>query len=237
MFAGNDIRLSGAVYDRLKRALLNQSDVSLQAAQDALRKAESEVFLYEVIPGLIPPGWTYQEFKQNGPTLPNFQEIQRNISQAREGCDYLLCGFDERGLPHIVQLPAQQTLVNCDRWGYGALGSGASIAEHHLSVCGYSRALSARAAVYHLCAAKFFAESGFVGPTTRIAVLMKDQRLLTMDDEPVRALWSREGRPCIPKNLESKLPQFSVGPSTPSVVRGLGRRAVKQAPQPPTSDL
>jgi hypothetical protein len=214
LFAGSHINQVGSVYDRLKRETLSKPAASLAEMQMALVDVQTRVFLEEVVPNVLPLGVTYQEFKRDPTKIANHQSIQRKLNEARDGCDFLLAGFDDRGLGHVVLLPAQQGPLNCDRIGYGAIGSGCEVAEHYLAVCKYATDLEDFEAVYHLCAAKFFAESGAIGPGTRIALLKKDGTRLMMDWEPVRKLWDHEGRPKVPSSLRARMPAWDT--STPT---------------------
>jgi hypothetical protein len=228
LFAGDNIRSVHSVYDRLRRRLVHQKALSVATVQDEILKAQSQVFLEEIAPRLLPVGVTLQEFKRNPSSVPNHEQIAADMAFARRGYDFLLAGFDDRGLAHVVELPADAEAVHC-RWGYGELGSGYKMAAHYLKFCKYSRDLSAREAAFHLCAAKFFSESGSVGPTTQIRLLAKDGTRTTMRSAPVRQLWQREGRPRVPEKLLSKMPKFEIATSSGMRVVRLVRKRRSQS--------
>jgi hypothetical protein len=109
LYAGDDIRRIGAIYDRVKRELLAASAVTLTQAQETVRKACDDVVNEELAHGpLRPLGVTVAEFLQQSHYLvPNEQwrnRIWDQINAARVGSDFLLVGFDERGQPHLAVL-------------------------------------------------------------------------------------------------------------------------------------
>jgi hypothetical protein len=242
LLAGHDVSLAGVLYDRLKRELMTPDGkpkrrFSLEDMRQELLKAQSAVLLKDAIPGILPPQWSYGDFKAEGRAkLPNYDVLYQQIENARSGCDFMLAGFDDRDLPHIEVVPGRGSPRNFDRIGFCAMGSGEEVATHYIKVCGYARTWSARQAVYHLCAAKFFAESGYVGSGTRIVVMKDDRTLLTMATEPIRALWNAEGSPRVPDDVERKMPPFTRGASTPTSF-GPIRAARKRVHRRSTSDL
>ena len=236
MFAGNDVSQAGLIIDRLKKTLLPKSNVSLTTAQHDVQLAYSEVCVECIEVSVLPPGWTYEAFRAEGLRKmgeERFHDLSLQASSLRLGLDFLLAGFDERGLAHVVCMVERQPPKNCDRHGYGSLGSGALVAEHLLAFTKYATKLSEQSAVYHLCAAKFFAESAYVGLKTHIAVFRKTGELLKSDGAVIRALWAREGMPRIPDDLNAKMPALvPIGP-TPFALPGSSGPATKPVPKSP----
>ena len=158
LFAGDNIRSVHSVYDRLKRRLVHQKALSVATVQDEILKAQNQVFLEEIAPRFLPVDVTFQEFKRNPSSVPNHEQIAADMAFAQRGYDFLLAGFDDRGLAHVVELPADGEAVHC-RWGYGELGSGYKMAAHYLKFCKVlARSVCARSRIPLVRGEVFFRE-------------------------------------------------------------------------------
>lgn len=225
-YAGDDVRQVGSVYDRVKRQLLKADGVTLKQAQEAVRDACDEVVNEDLAHGpLRPIGVTVHEFFRNSHQLvaddARREALFDQIAAARLGSEFLLVGFDDRGLPHVVALTDDGQSHNFDRRGFLAVGSGEAVSSHYLAALGYSRHLPVQSMVYAISAAKFIAESATVGKKTHVAVLRRDGGpLLLTKTARVRALWERHGRPRLPIGIEDLMP-----PLKPLRKRAKARRA------------
>lgn len=72
----------------------------------------------------------------------------------------------------------------------------------------YSTALPLRTTAYYVCAAKYFAERASLGERTYVVCLMKDGRLIGIDEKQIRKLWQRSGRSRVPRNVWDRLPAY-----------------------------
>ena len=106
----------------------------------------------------------------------------------------------------MCEFPDGEQPCNVDRYGFHAIGSGKKIATHMLLRSNYTKHFPHPTAVFHLAAAKYVAESAYVGGTTKMFVLKKDGSVLKTDEAAVRSLWQDTFR--FPHDIESKMPQF-----------------------------
>jgi len=211
LYAGDDIAQVGTVYDRVKRRLLNRRAVTLPEAQNAVASACDEVIRENLEHGpLAPLNVTVPNFLKRSHQLVDDEDyrglLMHQVQVATLGSDFLLVGFDERDQPHIVTLEDGRKPTNHDRHGYGWVGSGAIVAQHHVVSLGYTKHLPKLAAGYVLCAAKFTAESAYISKTTHLSVLRKDGSVWTLDTDAARRVWEDKCRPRVPVGIESLLP-------------------------------
>lgn len=134
-----------------------------------------------------------------------FSSLCEEIRSVKLGCDFLVHGFDPGGHAHIftVQDPGEATEHN--RTGFWAIGSGQQSAISILFHHSYSAEKSLEEAIYHICEAKFMAETALgVGKETVLGVLRSNQTggLFRNDQlEPIRKRWEQEGRPKVPADI------------------------------------
>jgi len=99
-------------------------------------------------------------------------------------------------------MPKSETLTRTHRRSAPALRrTGRSLAE-------YSTALPLRTTAYYACAAKYFAERASLGERTHVVCLMKDGRLIGIDEKQIRKLWQSSGRSRVPRNVWDRLPAY-----------------------------
>lgn len=210
LFAGDEISKVAKIIERVKESLRGANDLGYdemyrfvaETYRGALREKIEAVVLAHL-------GMSHAEFKDRGyerlgPQI--FAECVFKAEQVRVGAEFLVCGFDDRQMPHVFGITEGGEDLNFQRSGLGAIGSGGIVAQHMLLFHKYSRAWTANVAVYHLCAAKFMAERAQLGRKTHASLLRaRDEWLTEIDTKQIRTLWEQEGYPRPPKDLESKV--------------------------------
>lgn len=211
MFAGKNVSNAPRLLANIVQAVHGQEDVS-RGQMEKLFRDEYRASLHEKIEAeiLVPYKLTVSEFGRTG--VSRFTpEIFGNIvgEMARVDLDYefLVFGFDEKRTPHIFRVYSRGQIDDCGAFGFWAIGSGDTAAVHHMFFHEYNTGLPLRTAAYHACAAKYFAERASLGKRTYVVCLMKDGRLIGIDEARIRKFW-KDNRPRIPEGVWDQLPPF-----------------------------
>lgn len=140
-----------------------------------------------------------------------FRELCRDIEDVHLKADFLVHGYDPNGYPHIFTVEHPTLTKEYGRIGFWAIGSGQHSALSILFFHKYNARMPFHEAVYHICEAKFMAESALgVGKDTVLGVLRSDGTgcILRGDElKPIRQLWERKGQPRLPKGLHEVVSQ------------------------------
>lgn len=151
--------------------------------------------------------------------------------------ELLLCGFDERGDPHLVSVDHTCDAVPRDSYGFYALGAGAKVATGWLSAHeGFQRANSIDKIVYRLLEAKYASENArAAGPSTWIGAICSggtSDDLILVDGsqhDTIRGAWRARRNQKLPgealKSIRSILPNaIANAEHRISVLRGFSNR-------------
>src|ERR1022692_4908149 len=93
------------------------------------------------------------------------------------GCQFLLAGFDHDGDGHILTVENPGIVKNHDPVGFWAIGSGALSALGILFFHSMRGELPLPEVLYHICEAKFMAESAIgVGKQTNVRIVTHDSK-------------------------------------------------------------
>jgi hypothetical protein len=87
------------------------------------------------------------------------KEMRQLVRQTKFPCSFLIAGFDDNAIPHLLVVERDGKARICDSWGYWAVGSGqeialASLARREQNIQRYDTLRS----MYHLLEARFDAE-------------------------------------------------------------------------------
>lgn len=157
---------------------------------------------------------TIEQFRSNGPSIfgDSYREVAGDLTRIDLGCQFLLAGFDRDGDGHILEIDNPGIVRNHDPVGFWAIGSGAQSALGILFFHSVRGDLPLSRVLYHICEAKFMAESAIgVGRHTTVRVLTHDSKEwdhseLTEDlIDNIRRVWEFEGKPRVPQLAISKL--------------------------------
>ena len=153
---------------------------------------------------------TADSFLQEGLRLfgdTGFADLRYRLEAIDLECEFLVAGFDEsdNACCFVVEHPGiarRYTTV-----GYWAIGSGSQSALSSLSFHRYSWWTSGfPLCIYHVCEAKFMAETALgVGPLTIVVAWKSDGKFYFMRSEDVRRVresWEASGRPKVPEGIE-----------------------------------
>jgi hypothetical protein len=142
-----------------------------------------------------------------------FEQVKREIDAIRLNCQFLVVGFaedDEARLFGFTTPGGTEPMAR--RYtpvGFWAIGSGASNALASLMFHGHKRAAPHGLGLYHVCEAKFMAESAIgVGDTTVLGVFRSDGKMGYLSNEQislVRKEWDRKGKPRVPKGIANEI--------------------------------
>jgi hypothetical protein len=142
------------------------------------------------------------EFMANGANI--FGEtgaavIRERIEAHRLGCELLVTGHDPHGVPQIVSVSDPGIVKDHDVAGFWAIGTGWYLALSALAMRGQCSRFQTLKTVYHVCEAKFLAESAVgVGKETFVCVHRKDRSWAAVTDDHlanIRREWLRIGKP------------------------------------------
>src|ERR1700728_2840205 len=157
---------------------------------------------------LSPFGVTFEQFRSDGPRIfgDSYREVASELAQIDLGCQFLLAGFDRDGDGHILTIENPGVIRNHDPVGFWAIGSGANSALGILFSHSMRGDLPLARVLYHICEAKFMAESALgVRKHTTVRVLTHDSNqwdhteLNKASIESIRTVWEREGKARVPQ--------------------------------------
>jgi hypothetical protein len=218
---GQRRRVLGNISEDLK----GQPEVTVLQMEDAFANAYKEYKRKLVDESILAPyGLRMWEFSEHRAELGDtiFERLWGEISRVKVGCDFLVCGFGPKR-PHIfgVSNPTADNpsciTIHDDR-SFGAIGSGANLAESGLYAYRQNAWNSVDITIYQTCAAKFSAETATdVGKATSLRVLKKGE-VLDYDDslpDKLRKIWERN-RPKVPRAALAVI-EASKGPAKDSV--------------------
>lgn len=206
MISGADLTHVVPVLEASVLQMLSLSDAtnSLMNVESALTRAYRTVrhrYVEDLI--LSPIGLSFEAWQKKPEWEPYLVDKMAAVTL---GCELLVAGFDYIGDGHILTVENPGIVKNHDLVGWAAIGSGtysamATLLHHSVnSEMGLARVL------YHVCEAKFMAESALgVGEHTTAMVLkpnapFKDRCELSESFiKAIREDWERDGKPRVPK--------------------------------------
>lgn len=152
-----------------------------------------------------------------------YGDLSANIDSVSLGCKFLICGFDAAGAGHIFVIDDKSAPSSCDSVGFWAIGSGAhpaiSSLAFHAQKHNFGSESSLSECLYHLCEAKFMAESSTrtVGKKTFVCVYESDQKIGYLTDRGlkfIRQEWRSKGAtkamPPSIKNIDGEIHRMHV---------------------------
>ncbi len=177
LFAATDI---GAVMPVLRRCALKLEHAKNYAVDDVISKmvnafdeersaraASSVLGVY----GLSMESFLKMGYAQFGPE--RFGKMCDELQGFILDIDFLVCGFDADGQPHIFDLTAG-TPHDHEPMGYWAIGIGAKIALASLSARKHTMYLEQNKSLYNLFQARFLAESSYgVGRAGTVGAVLR----------------------------------------------------------------
>jgi hypothetical protein len=196
----------------LKRRLF-PSEHSAEEVSDALSGAYQQQIKTEAENLYLKRfGLTMETFLEKGKELltpESFNSFREKIDQITIGCELMAFGFDEEQMPHIIVIRDPGTLEFCDprAFSFRAIGTGAYSAESILYFHEVNWTMPLEKGIYHVCEAKFMAESAIgVGGTSTGAILQANGGFTLLEDyniNKVRDLWEAKGKPCLPTDTQT----------------------------------
>ncbi len=216
MFASNDISNVGPVFGEVHRGLTAVSEKkTLRAVRRVVLDAYQTQHLKKVNANLAPLDLALGTFKEQGRQLLGdsiFEQLFWQINQLSLDSQFLVAGYDEeRQSPHIFEVSRLADPVSHDVLGFAAIGSGNHSALGSLYFHSYNRMMDLPTAFYHVCEAKFMAESAMgVGKQTSVLLMHRsgeDNKIVVHEAaagflEEIRAKWEAEGKPRLPQSID-----------------------------------
>jgi hypothetical protein len=220
MFAGDDITRVDYVLEAVREILCQppikpRSFVEVSRAfSTAHRKVRRHVVESTV---LAPYSMTLKQFLRDGMAqfgAENFTALLQVVQGTTLGCTFLVCGFGQDGEPHIFTVSESGESQIYDRPGCWAIGSGQQSALSSLFFHSYNRLHDYKSAIYHVCEAKFMAETAIgVGKKTFLSMYrLHYPRLYTTESsiEEIRKAWETDGKPRVPHWIKDRIPQMLI---------------------------
>jgi hypothetical protein len=177
----------------------------MKAVTDAFIAANKKLAEESVLSGY---GLTIDEFVKRRSDLGDslYERLWSEIGRVKIGCDLLVCGFDDGGLPHvcIASNPTEENpsfMMDCDFPGFATIGTGGYIADSYLYACEQNPASHLVPTIYNTMCAKFLAESASdVGETSYLYVFGSDGSQIEIGgalEEKLREQWVAHGKPAM----------------------------------------
>jgi hypothetical protein len=233
--AGNDVAKFGAIINRTKaRLALLPDDLNTdEAAEIVFEECKRERDRIAEAKILNKHGFD-KTFRTRGKELCTselFYDLHTKLEQVTLSLDFMISGFDAKGVAHIRFTNCETPPEDYDALGFYAIGSGAPAAMASLSYAVEHFILSAHSevgdVVYHAMAAKFMAESATdVGQDTFVVVMHLEKgeedhtvcRFMPVlgGDEYVKQRWKDEGAPRIPPKIAIEINELLCGPDDES---------------------
>jgi 20S proteasome alpha/beta subunit len=149
-----------------------------------------------------------KQFRERGKILFTdtlYNQLASEIREIKGDCDFLICGFDAQGTPHLFSVtdPGKDEIY--DKPGFAAIGSGLYAANGMLYQLGQTVDLNVYQTIFNVCAAKFTAErvSG-VGKDTFLFVKKQGCRAFSRATwllPTIRKVWEEQGQPRVPEGI------------------------------------
>jgi hypothetical protein len=158
---------------------------------------------------LSPYGWSLEKFLRDG--LKSFGEnifaqILNQINNVELETDFVVAGFDEKGVPEIFSITDPGIREFHRMLGFHAIGCGATLANASL-MSNFNGDAPIEHIIYRLAEAKFRAEKApGVGKNTVVTIHGKQGEIKVIspeDVEQVRSLWNSKGNPPVPTEAKS----------------------------------
>src|ERR1700682_5477719 len=139
LFAGNDISPCVPICD-MARANMTGRTNTIDSITSSFTSAYQN-YLSNLAADKVLGRWklTMEEFEDSGRKKfgqDNFDLLFSQITEVRLQCQFLVCGFDVVGLPHIFTVRNPGTAESYDTPGYYAIGDGAGAV---ISMLGFFR--------------------------------------------------------------------------------------------------
>jgi hypothetical protein len=218
------------VLERAEHKLIHLTDASntretveravLESYQEVRKQlAEDEV--------LSPVGMSWELLSASPSLMPTVSE---KLAQVNLGCEFLIAGFDWSGSGYISSIANPGTVKNHNMCGYEAIGTGSYSALAALMHHSVNQEMGLARVLYHVCEAKFMAESADgVGKTTHVKVAWGKTKMDASELSQgfiagLRNAWEKEGRPRVPSGLLAEIdghirkhPAFVAHPTKPTI--------------------
>jgi len=216
MYAGNNIGRVEAIADIAASHL--QSKEAPPLAAQTVEQLFAGAFQHEsrseaVNQVLSPYGLDMDTFLSKGREMFGdavFADVKRQVDDVRLDCQLMITGFGVDQRARLFTIAPPGVAQRYTPVGFWAIGSGASSAIASLMFHGHQTAASRGLALYHVCEAKFMAESAMgVGDSSIVAVFRNDGSMGYLSQENlarVKKLWERHGKPRIPKGIAEEIP-------------------------------
>jgi ATP-dependent protease HslVU (ClpYQ) peptidase subunit len=226
LFAGEDVEHIPFILSRTndllttvrkrKRAIPTPQQVAnaLQRSYDERLEAQIEAKV------LRRYGYTVKSFRDEGKkkcTASIYNGLCSKIANVKLSLKFLLAGFDEKNKGHIIVGGGEETPTDYTMLGFWAIGTGASAAlsslTYHRQRQHISPSTPVEQCLYVACASKFMSESARdVGQTTNIGTISMIDGVHTAHINPIRKIWTNEGAPRLPENIEARIKPLIVTP-------------------------
>jgi len=159
-----------------------------------------------------------ESFKQTGLKQLGrhvFNRLSRQIEAISFNLEFLVCGFDKDMNPHIFTVSDPCKTIEHSIPGFHAIGAGYFSALSTLYFHRFKPGLQLARGIYHICEAKFMAESAVgVGSATNVFIIHKSGALELIDSqlvEEIRNAWMQEGRARVPSGIEATIKSAVLG--------------------------
>jgi hypothetical protein len=224
LFAGDDITPIPSLMRRVDGALRRvegsywKRDISAgtialvvgQAYQEERRQRAADHYLSIY-------GVTLMEFLANSSNLFSDTDsavLRERIERHQLNCELLVYGYSGAGeysTSHVMVVSDPGVVREYDQPGYWAIGSGAYAALSSLAMRKQSVLAPLAHTIYHVCEAKFFAESAIgVGRDTYVTIHNR-ARWTALDDselDAIRKEWERVGKPQVPRKALPRIARW-----------------------------
>ena len=226
LFAGNVSACWPILREAKARSVTRENTV--EQVKASCREAYGNQFQrYITHKVLVRYGFDLESFKENGLKQLGrdvFNSLCRQIDQINFDCEFLICGFDKDKNPHIFTVSNPGIATEHSPPGFYAIGSGEFSALSTLVFHRFKSGMQLARGIYHVCEAKFMAESAVgVGSPTNALIIHNSGDLELVDSrliEEIKDAWTLEGKARVPSGIEETIKSKLAGES-PTQIRHL----------------
>ena len=220
MFASDELGYVGPIYGGVREELGDTSQkATARRVREVVLEKYAQAYRRKADSVLAPLELNLDSYKSEGRQILGqeiFAQYWATLNELSLNSSFLVAGYDEvNRVPSLFEVSKLGEAVSHDPVGFWAIGSGAPNALAMLFFHSFNRFVERERAIYHICEAKFMAESASgVGKYTSLiemrasndeAAKIDKFELSTEFVSEIRNWWEIQGKPRFPEVARSMI--------------------------------